>query len=749
MIMTACICNLLTILSQMRLLRMHDKANVHVLARVSDVYSEDLTSVDLFVDPGELFNSENLKLERNWVATGTIRENRISSPRKRRKCYTPSISWTTSIPPGMQQGNPITQIGHKEGGAYKYRALKPGTFRLLYLLPGRVVDRLQGVIVHVDSHSAGSYRTLSYVWGTDQRTQQLMTPDGVIQITVSLEKALRSLRHQSEPAMLWVDAICINQDDNKEKTQQIRMLPKMFQTSASTYVFLEGDKRKEAAIEMLMQIRTKAVCEENSKSKKYDTEEADSESENDSEVQTDMGRGHNKNGRKRVDDWPDALPRVPTSWEDQAMPDLNEAIWACVQELFALPLFRRIWVIQEVVAATNVKIVCGKWIIDWTDLHLAIDIVDRQIQLSDDRFSNMALYWDPFMALAAQREWEARQHRWTLFMLLEHFRYAESTLTRDRLFALLGLASDGNEEAFEPDYESPLEDIVLRFARVFIQQGRGMQLLYRAGLSTNPQSHRFPSWIPDWTIRRPRSLNESSEGGVTFSASGPQQANISCIPDTDELLVEGYEVDVIERISMSSNVEQEWKNYFIEVDTMVDSAVLFPIRNSLEELKWRVPVAGVFYPKLAISEELDLESSYTAFRKYLDINNKGNERSTKENGYTLNGSSDPEEHASAPQETEAQTAKKKSTGYVSELRGTLEGFRFVVTKKGFLGVVPNLAQIGDMVALLKGGRVPFIFQRSTTRPECFRYVGESYMHGMMNGEGLSLPGVVEREFRLH
>ena len=59
-------------------------------------------------------------------------------------------------------------------------------------------------------------------------------------------------------------------------------------------------------------------------------------------------------------------------------------------------------------------------------------------------------------------------------MLLENFRYAESTLSRDRLFALLGLASDGNEPAFEPDYNSPLEQIVLKFAQVFVRQGRGM-----------------------------------------------------------------------------------------------------------------------------------------------------------------------------------------------------------------------------------------------------------------------------------
>lgn len=70
-------------------------------------------------------------------------------------------------------------------------------------------------------------------------------------------------------------------------------------------------------------------------------------------------------------------------------------------------------------------------------------------------------------------------------------------------------------------------------------------------------------------------------------------------------------------------------------------------------------------------------------------------------------------------------------------------------ERGYVGVVPNMAQIGDAVAILKGGRVPFVLQESVARPGAFRLVGGCYIHDMMSGEGLSLQGVVEREFRLH
>jgi hypothetical protein len=551
--------------------------------------------------------------------------------------------------------------------------------------------------------------------------------------------------------MLWVDAVCINQKDNKEKTQQIRLLPKIFQTAASTYAFLEGGDGSDAAIEMLMQVRTKAACDEKALLERDTTDGIEPELGNNSSFETDSGEsmetgdGTSSKAEPYSEEWPEDLPRVPASWKHRCIPRLNDAIWTSVGALFDLSWFRRVWIIQEIVGAPYVKIVCGKWIIDWNDLHLAIEIVEREVQLSDDGFPHLKSRWEPFLSLAAQREWEARHYRWTLIMLLENFRYAESTLSRDRLFALLGLASDGNEAEFEPDYDSPLEDVVLKFARVFVRQGRGMQMLYRAGLSH--QSHRFPSWIPDWTIKKPSSLHDSSEGGVSFAASGPQQGKIKCIPDTDELLVEGYKVDEIESISTSSNVEQEWDAYFTEIDTIIDSAVLSPVRHLSEDLKWMVPIAGVLWPKVAVPGGLDLKSSYTALRNYLRGNQKG--KGVEQNGHCVDGTAHPTAHAMAVEHMAASSYQNQSASYVAALQDTLHGWRFVVTKKGYVGVVPNVAQVGDVVAILKGGRVPFILQKSEARDGAFRLVGESYVHCLMNGGGLSLPGVVEKEFRIH
>jgi hypothetical protein len=224
-------------------------------------------------------------------------------------------------------------------------------------------------------------------------------------------------------------------------------------------------------------------------------------------------------------------------------------------------------------------------VVDFSDVHYALEIIDREAQTSgDSRLQHVRESWQPFVTLATQRKWEMSQHRWALLFLLEHFRHAESTLSRDRFFALLGLASDANEPEFTPDYDSPLKTVVIRFATVFVRQGRTMQILYNAGL--NAHSHRFPSWIPDWTKSRPDCLHESDQRATPFAACGPHEPQVKkAASDSDELSVGGYAIDRVQGLSSSTNTEGQWKQYLAEVDTMIDGITLAALPDSPEDLK--------------------------------------------------------------------------------------------------------------------------------------------------------------------
>jgi hypothetical protein len=60
------------------------------------------------------------------------------------------------------------------------------------------------------------------------------------------------------------------------------------------------------------------------------------------------------------------------------------------------------------------------------------------------------------------------------------------------------------------------------------------------------------------------------------------------------------------------------------------------------------------------------------------------------------------------------------------------GRRFGMTEKGYFSLVSDQAQVGDSIALCMGGDFPLVVRR---RGECWELIGDSYVHGIMDGEG--------------
>jgi hypothetical protein len=62
------------------------------------------------------------------------------------------------------------------------------------------------------------------------------------------------------------------------------------------------------------------------------------------------------------------------------------------------------------------------------------------------------------------------------------------------------------------------------------------------------------------------------------------------------------------------------------------------------------------------------------------------------------------------------------------------GRRFFITKDGYSGLGPRGTRNGDCVAVLMGCPVPFVLQKDES--DTFRVIGETYVHGIMNGEAI-------------
>lgn len=579
---------------------------------------------------------------------------------------------------------------------YCYQPLGEGDMRLFVLFPGEYDDPLRGCICHMPFYDAGPYRALSYVWGPDNQSERnLVTPDGVLKIKAALGSAFQRVRQKKKEMVLWVDAICINQEDTREKVQQILLLPRIFQGATSTLAVLATDDRSNRAVGILLQIAALKL------------------------YGSDFSR------------WPKPIVRPRSTWVNSGMPDPDSELWRDVCYMFQRPWFRRAWIVQESIAARTVQFICGNWIFDWNDLHCAMEIVDRKLGMYA-----FAESWRPFMILSEHRAWEATSQRWPLLHLIQTFRYVQTgKYQRDRFFALLGLAADGDDPLFEPDYDSPLEVVVRRFAQGFVEAGYGMELLYDAGLGNREGQSRFPSWIPDWTVEEPdRGALSSAEGrGVTFSASGRLSSRISYDQDKDKLRVSAMLYDYIDCVSRFSNVPSQRSRYFQELDSMIEACNHFePDRQ--RQLKETVPIAGALYPESASSCPISITESYPAFRKVL------RKDELKARDMRGNGKKAKTQPPSARKSSEKSPAtigvREKSKSYASLLDEYIVGWRFVTTKYGRCGIAPNGVLPGDAVAILSGGKVPFILRKGFLPWGGLFLIGQCYIDGIMFGEAV-------------
>jgi hypothetical protein len=119
-----------------------------------------------------------------------------------------------------------------------YRPLHENESRLVHLAPATHDEAISCTLQHFDVLHPPSYEALSYVWGDPNITVPITVEDHPLPVTTNLETALRYLRLEDEPRILWIDAIVINQRDLKERATQVALMADIYGKAASVTVWL-------------------------------------------------------------------------------------------------------------------------------------------------------------------------------------------------------------------------------------------------------------------------------------------------------------------------------------------------------------------------------------------------------------------------------------------------------------------------------------------------------------------------------
>lgn len=89
-------------------------------------------------------------------------------------------------------------------------------------------------------YDGAHYHAISYVWGEPVLSKQIMLNQKPFFVTANVDDMLRDLRKSYKPRQLWIDAICLNQGNNKEKGQQIPLMKKIYAEAVKVIIWLKG-----------------------------------------------------------------------------------------------------------------------------------------------------------------------------------------------------------------------------------------------------------------------------------------------------------------------------------------------------------------------------------------------------------------------------------------------------------------------------------------------------------------------------
>ncbi|KAF2106968.1 heterokaryon incompatibility protein-domain-containing protein [Lophiotrema nucula] len=124
---------------------------------------------------------------------------------------------------------------------YEPLDLEGGPFRLLRLLCSR--DREAAIACELFEASGDRLTTrfeaLSYTWGSTKRARNITVNGKPLAITENLHAALFELR-LPEDRILWIDAICIDQKNEKERGHQVQQMGYIFGQARRVIFWLGG-----------------------------------------------------------------------------------------------------------------------------------------------------------------------------------------------------------------------------------------------------------------------------------------------------------------------------------------------------------------------------------------------------------------------------------------------------------------------------------------------------------------------------
>jgi hypothetical protein len=630
-----------------------------------------------------------------------------------------------------------------------YEQLPADTVRTIVLSPGSQTDplrchfRRQKIPPSEKMDVRLSYEALSYTWGAPIFSQfiacrsaawassssttmtllrtlhsgrKLKSTEVTISITQNLYDALVHLRQRWTSRELWVDAICINQEDNAEKAAQIPLMGRVYFLAKRVIIWLGLiDEHTTQTLALINMIAITAKLETGLRRPTI----------HDLELE-------------EFDEARHAQRRLP-SWV------LEIEKWQALGAFLSRPWFSRVWILQEVILAPEALVQVGGNSMDWADLCTAVTfLVQKYFYASiPPGATNLSQCLDrlllpcSFSRCVRPAIWNDPTARpMDLCGLLVTSHQYQATVPRDKVYAFLGLA---NEYDVLVDYAVELRHVYVDVARYLLSKNdAGTRSLCLESVHHYPDIDvEFPSWVPKWHVQLRRIGINDGEADTEFKAGGDDDIEIPRHPSNPSVLeLTGFvlgRVEISHKIQDSNNGPEVW-DLLVFARSLLYDHTIYPTGDPLD----KVIVSTI----TQVDKSHDIRAFHDLFidayqHKLEDLASE----SKKDEAAAMRGEWQAEVSRLVTMSQEPKPERKVHTRY----KNTLIERSLFRTQEGYVGLGPYIIQPEDLVSVLFGLNVPYVL-----RPvhEGFLLIGECYIHGVMNGEKLKEGRYKQRDFKI-
>ncbi|KAH9890861.1 heterokaryon incompatibility protein-domain-containing protein [Xylariomycetidae sp. FL2044] len=276
-------------------------------------------------------------------------------------------------------------------------------FRILCLKRPGTTSEIECELVHAELDSSTiPYEALSYAWGCPERSKEIYMHDHKALITSNLYEILKELQHEHLDRYLWIDDLCINQEDVRERGHQVQNMRKIYRGAERVIVYLGRPT------ELPHRFTTSTL------------------------MHSLQWLHHEGRGRY----WPTTDQRWDEIWKK--MDELGSPEFGThntrakgLEQLLKQAWFRRVWISQEVANARSITVQFGTWFVPASVFTVAPRLLGISAQEMDTWRHVSAVL--ELMTRSRQKELLA-QGEHDLFSLLVAFRGTEASDERDKIW---------------------------------------------------------------------------------------------------------------------------------------------------------------------------------------------------------------------------------------------------------------------------------------------------------------------------